>query len=67
MERMGGFFLKINIVSMLYALMIAIPIQLMLNVYRIIRLTDGVLIPLILYHLLLSSADLSIALFSLLI
>ncbi|MCS0825344.1 hypothetical protein NX029_15575 [Cytobacillus firmus] len=34
------FFLKVNIESMLYALMIAIPIQLMLNVCRISRLTE---------------------------
>lgn len=40
MKRMGVFFLKVNIVSMLYALMIAIPIQFMLNVCRISRLTE---------------------------
>jgi len=33
-----NYFLKLNVVSMLYALMIFIPIQLMGNVYRISRL-----------------------------
>lgn len=34
------YFLKLNVVSILYALMIFIPIQLMGNVYRISRLTN---------------------------
>ncbi|WP_366161424.1 hypothetical protein ABXS71_21175 [Bacillus infantis] len=34
------YFLKLNVVSILYALMFLVPIELMLNVYRISRLTD---------------------------
>lgn len=34
------YFLKLNVVGILYALMVFIPIELMLNGYRIIRLTD---------------------------
>ncbi|ASK63950.1 hypothetical protein CFK37_18190 [Virgibacillus phasianinus] len=34
------FFLKLNVVSLLYAVMIFIPLELMINVYRISRLTD---------------------------
>lgn len=34
-----NYFLKLNTVSLLYALMAAIPLELMLNVYRISRLT----------------------------
>ncbi|WP_071395103.1 hypothetical protein [Bacillus tuaregi] len=34
------FFLKLNVVSILYALMIFIPIELVFNVYRISRLTS---------------------------
>jgi|SRR5690625_89731 len=34
------YFLKLNIVSFLYALMIFIPLKLMLNVYRISRITN---------------------------
>ncbi|UOQ84917.1 hypothetical protein [Gracilibacillus salinarum] len=34
------YFLKLNVVSMLYALMFFVPMQLMLNVYRINRLTN---------------------------
>ncbi|WP_256238646.1 hypothetical protein [Bacillus sp. EB600] len=33
------YFIKLNVVSILYALMIFVPIQLMGNVYRISRLT----------------------------
>ncbi|OZU89606.1 hypothetical protein CIL03_00195 [Virgibacillus indicus] len=33
------YFLKLNVVSILYALMIFVPLELMLNVYRITRLT----------------------------
>ncbi|MCM3611786.1 hypothetical protein M4S82_11020 [Planococcus sp. MERTA32b] len=34
-----NYFLKLNAVSILYALMAAIPLEMMLNVYRITRLT----------------------------
>jgi hypothetical protein len=34
------YFLKLNVVSILYALMIFVPLELMLNVYRISRLTN---------------------------
>lgn len=34
-----NYFLKLNVVSILYALMAVIPLELMLNVYRITRLT----------------------------
>ncbi|MFF2753050.1 hypothetical protein ACFVR1_04730 [Psychrobacillus sp. NPDC058041] len=34
------YFLKINVVSILYALMVFVPLELMLNVYRISRLTN---------------------------
>lgn len=34
------YFLKLNAVSILYALMVFIPIELMANVYRITRLTN---------------------------
>lgn len=34
-----NYFLKLNAVSMLYALMAILPLELMLNVYRITRLT----------------------------
>lgn len=33
------YFIKLNVVSILYALMILVPIELMVNVYRISRLT----------------------------
>lgn len=33
------YFLKLNVIGMLYALLIFIPAELMLNVYRISRLT----------------------------
>ncbi|MBU9711847.1 hypothetical protein [Evansella tamaricis] len=33
------YFLKLNVVSILYALMVFVPLELMLNVYRISRLT----------------------------
>lgn len=33
-------FWKLNAISMLYALMVAIPVELMLNVYRISRIAD---------------------------
>ena len=35
-----NYFLKLNIVSILYALLFFIPLELMLNVYRIARLTS---------------------------
>lgn len=35
-----NYFLKLNAVSILYAIMIFVPLELMLNVYRISRLTD---------------------------
>ena len=35
-----NYFLKLNIVSILYALLFFIPLELMLNVYRIARLTN---------------------------
>jgi hypothetical protein len=38
-EKLMKHFIKLNIVSILYALMIFVPIQLMGNVYRISRLT----------------------------
>ncbi|SFM08253.1 hypothetical protein SAMN04487943_107192 [Gracilibacillus orientalis] len=34
------YFLKLNVVSILYALLVLVPIELMLNVYRISRLTN---------------------------
>ncbi|GAB4072057.1 hypothetical protein GCM10028778_01050 [Barrientosiimonas marina] len=34
------YFLKLNVISILYALMIFVPLELMLNVYRISRLTN---------------------------
>ncbi|SEN02173.1 hypothetical protein SAMN05192533_10875 [Mesobacillus persicus] len=34
------YFLKLNVVSILYALMLFIPLELMLNVYRISRITN---------------------------
>lgn len=34
------YFLKLNVVSILYSLMVFIPIELMANVYRITRLTN---------------------------
>lgn len=34
------YFIKLNVVSILYALMILVPIELMVNVYRISRLTE---------------------------
>jgi len=34
------YFLKLNIISILYTLMIFVPLELMLNVYRISRLTN---------------------------
>lgn len=34
------YFLKLNVVSILYALMVFVPLELMLNVYRISRLTN---------------------------
>ncbi|MYL35638.1 hypothetical protein GLW05_18845 [Pontibacillus yanchengensis] len=34
------YFLKLNTISILYALMVFIPVQLMVNVYRISRLTS---------------------------
>ncbi|MGY0692021.1 hypothetical protein ACW2QC_04410 [Virgibacillus sp. FSP13] len=34
------FFVKLNIISILYALMIVVPFELMLNVYRISRVTS---------------------------
>lgn len=34
------YFLKLNVVSILYALMIFVPLELMLNVYRISRITN---------------------------
>jgi len=34
------YFLKLNVISFLYALMIFIPLELMFNVYRISRLTN---------------------------
>ncbi|MGE8205519.1 hypothetical protein ACQKP0_13240 [Heyndrickxia sp. NPDC080065] len=34
------YFLKLNVVSILYAFMIFVPLELMANVYRISRLTD---------------------------
>lgn len=34
------YFLKLNVVSILYALMVFVPLELMLNVYRISRITD---------------------------
>ncbi|MDQ0429457.1 glucan phosphoethanolaminetransferase (alkaline phosphatase superfamily) [Planomicrobium stackebrandtii] len=34
------YFFKLNIISMLYALIVFIPFELMLNVYRISRLTE---------------------------
>jgi len=34
------YFLKLNAISILYALMVFIPVQLMVNVYRISRLTS---------------------------
>ena len=34
-----GFFLKLNLVSLLYALILFLPLELMLNAYRISRLT----------------------------
>ncbi|WP_112180398.1 hypothetical protein [Paraliobacillus zengyii] len=34
------YFLKLNAISILYALMVFIPVQLMVNVYRISRLTN---------------------------
>lgn len=33
------YFLKLNIISILYAIMIFIPLQIMINIYRISRLT----------------------------
>lgn len=35
-----NYFLKLNVVSILYALLIFFPLELMLNVYRIIRLAN---------------------------
>ncbi|WP_456274837.1 hypothetical protein [Bacillus sp. AK031] len=35
-----NYFLKLNVISILYALMIFIPVQLIVNVYRISRLTS---------------------------
>lgn len=35
-----AFFLKLHVISMLYALIFFVPIELMLNVYRINRLTN---------------------------
>lgn len=34
------YFLKLNVVSILYAFMVFVPLELMLNVYRISRLTN---------------------------
>jgi len=34
-----SYFLKLNVVSILYALMVFVPLELMVNVYRISRLT----------------------------
>ena len=34
-----NYFLKLNVVSILYALMVFVPLELMVNVYRISRLT----------------------------
>ncbi|SES63820.1 hypothetical protein SAMN05216389_101190 [Oceanobacillus limi] len=34
------YFLKLNVVSMLYAFMVVVPLELMLNVYRISRITN---------------------------
>jgi len=34
------YFLKLNVVSILYALMVFVPLELMINVYRISRLTN---------------------------
>ncbi len=34
------YFLKLNVISILYALMVFVPLELMLNVYRISRLTN---------------------------
>lgn len=34
------YFLKLNVVSILYALLVFVPLELMLNVYRISRLTN---------------------------
>lgn len=34
------YFLKLNVISILYALMVFVPLELMLNVYRITRLTN---------------------------
>jgi hypothetical protein len=34
------YFLKLNVVSILYALMVFVPLELMLNVYRISRITN---------------------------
>lgn len=34
------YFFKLNVVSILYALMVFVPLELMLNVYRISRLTN---------------------------
>ncbi|MBM7572368.1 hypothetical protein [Aquibacillus albus] len=35
-----NYFLKLNVVSIVYALMVFVPFELMLNVYRISRLTN---------------------------
>jgi len=34
------YFLKLNVISILYAIMVFVPLELMLNVYRISRLTN---------------------------
>ena len=34
------FFIKLNVISILYAILLFVPIELMLNVYRISRLTN---------------------------
>ncbi|CAN7549388.1 hypothetical protein [Rossellomorea sp. LjRoot5] len=35
-----NYFVKLNVVSMIYALMILVPVELMVNVYRLTRLTS---------------------------
>lgn len=37
---MMKYFLKLNVVGILYALTVFVPLELMLNVYRISRLTN---------------------------
>jgi len=34
------YFLKLNVMSIVYAVMIVVPIELIVNVYRISRITD---------------------------